>query len=739
MRWTGHGRGAAGLLRVLLLMTLCGLWSGTASAQISALVSPGRLNRAHASLEGLGSCLSCHAAGQRIAAEKCLGCHKPVAERIARKSGVHRNVTTDCVTCHVEHAGVEGELRPFDQRSFNHASETGFPLDGLHAPLQNNCAACHKTRSFLTAKATCASCHADAHKGALGPNCATCHTTSLKFAQTKTAFDHGRTAFPLTGSHTKAACASCHKNNTYSRVKFDSCANCHADVHRQRFGATCTGCHTTATWTTTRVSHNLTSFPLRGRHETVTCAGCHTSPAMKVAPPSKTCAACHADPHRGQFTQDCSACHTEAGFRNGTFDHLSTGFPLVDQHAKLSCAQCHTKVPAAQAGRSGVAPAAQGAAPGSASVPRPAQTSVPIRAPAAPLADYRGLSKTCASCHTDVHRGELGATCETCHSARTFRVTSFTHQNQRPFFAGQHATVTCAQCHLPAPGTARAGAGIGGSERTRPEDPLLRVGFKSTSSACASCHRDVHLGQVSAQCETCHSVTTPKFGLTEFAHGSTRFPLTGGHAAVTCEGCHKVETRLFPTGRGEARRLTGIGTACATCHQDVHLGQVSSQCETCHSASTPRFGVVGFKHDTTKFALTGKHAQAACDSCHKVETAQFPSGHGEARRLKGVGTECATCHQDVHGGELPRNCEQCHTTQTFAMKKYTHQNGRALKAFFAGPHLKATCEACHKPERKVFGIARLLPSFRTPTTCTSCHNDVHRGALGPKCETCHRL
>ena len=77
-----------------------------AAAQLGALVSPGRLSKAHASLEGVTNCLSCHAAGQQVAAAKCLSCHKPIAERIAQKKGVHRAVTADCVTCHVEHAGV---------------------------------------------------------------------------------------------------------------------------------------------------------------------------------------------------------------------------------------------------------------------------------------------------------------------------------------------------------------------------------------------------------------------------------------------------------------------------------------------------------------------------------------------------------------------------------------------------------------------------------------------------------
>ena len=139
MRWTGW-------TTVALTLLLVGALPKHAQAQLGALVSPGRLSKAHASLEGITSCLSCHTAGQGVSATKCLTCHKPVADRIAQKRGVHRGVTNDCVKCHVEHAGVDAELRPFDQRAFNHVTDTRFPLDGLHAPVAATCAACHKTR-----------------------------------------------------------------------------------------------------------------------------------------------------------------------------------------------------------------------------------------------------------------------------------------------------------------------------------------------------------------------------------------------------------------------------------------------------------------------------------------------------------------------------------------------------------------------------------------------------------------
>jgi hypothetical protein len=613
----------------VVVLTMIGVaMADSASAQLGALVSPGRLNRAHLALEGVSHCLSCHTAGQQVSATKCLTCHKPVADRIARKVGVHRAVTTDCVTCHVEHAGSDGELRPFDQRGFNHATEAAFPLDGQHAAIGRDCAACHKTRSFLGVTSSCGSCHTDAHKGTLGAQCARCHSTAVKFAETRTQFDHSRTAFALTGAHLRAACSSCHVEKTFKHVRFASCANCHTDVHASRFGPGCNTCHSTTTWRTTRIDHARTAFPLKGRHAAVQCAKCHVAPSTKVRPGAATCAACHVDPHRGTFKQDCAACHNEAGFKGTRFDHAATRFPLVDKHAPVPCAGCHKSTSV------GTARAASGSR---------AATSTPGSA-----LDYRGLARACQSCHTDVHRGELGATCEACHSARTFAVTAFTHAKDRAFFRGAHTSVTCAACHT---------ATFAVPSRT--SSPAARVGFVAAPVACASCHRDVHLGQVGATCETCHDVGVVKFGLANFTHRAAKFPLSGRHEQVQCAGCHRVETRAFPAGHGEARVLTGLGTTCVSRHTDVHRK------------------------------------------------------------------------------ELPQTCEQCHTTKRFAIPQYEHRNAKTLRSFFAGAHGAAGCASCHKPTPTGLSSAP-LPSFRASTTCTSCHTDVHRGALGPKCEACHR-
>lgn len=658
-----------------LALVWAGAWlflsiASPASAQLGSLVSPGPLSKAHAKLEGLSKCQDCHERGRQVSAARCLNCHKPVAERIQKKLGVHRNVTTDCVSCHIEHAGVDGEMRPFDQSGFQHDTETRFKLDGKHAPVAGKCAACHKGRSFLAAKTECASCHTDVHKGELGTSCERCHSTRDAFKDATRGFDHGVTRFPLTGAHQTTECASCHKTSSYKVASFSSCANCHTNPHPPKSVAgACTSCHTTSTWTTRRFDHSTTPFPLVGKHTTATCASCHKVAATRAKPASSTCAACHTDSHKGEFKQDCDACHTEDGFAGGKFDHATTRLPLTDGHAKPTCQTCHTGI----------------------------TTGVPATRA---VVDFRGTQAACVTCHADPHTTELGNTCETCHSARTFKVDTYTHRRPLDLFGGQHAPLACEKCHTPAALPSAASAARATvpaiSARGVPAPPArgvpptpargvpvapgrgvpvvptrggtvaaatVRVAlgashFATTPTACASCHRDVHLGQVGADCERCHTVAAVKFAADRFRHDATRFTLTGAHVPLTCEKCHATETATFAGGTGTAVRLAGVSSTCDSCHRDVHLGQVERTCETCHDTSA--FTIRAYTHrNPPRGFFVGPHVKAECAACHKSTTGRFPAGRGTAIAFK-VGTECVRCHEDVHRGSLGTNCRDCH-------------------------------------------------------------------------------
>jgi len=709
----------------------CAFAAAPAVAQnIGALVSPGPLSQAHAKLEGLENCQKCHEPGRKVTAERCLACHKPIAAEMAAKKGVHRAVTNDCVSCHMEHAGRDADIRPIDHKKFNHLQETGFPLDGKHAVLAGDCAKCHKTRSFLGVSAACATCHQDPHKGTLGANCVQCHATSVAFKETEKGFDHSKTAFPLSLAHLEVACAKCHVNQVYKGLKFALCTDCHTDVHKTAFGTACADCHTGKTWQTDKVDHSRTQFALAGKHRSVACVDCHHQPPMRTKLAFDRCAVCHRDPHKGEFKQDCVACHTPESFKNAPFDHgKQTGFPLTGEHAKLPCSSCHKNATTTQGvgTTSEFAPSHRGSratpsvelASFVVTVARASQAVVPEGERPAGSRDFRGLSRACASCHQDPHKGALGAKCESCHTSETFKVTTFTHPGSPEFFGGQHATVACGKCH--------GGEGVTKSGFTG--KAVAQRAFRGLSTDCASCHRDVHLGQLGSKCQSCHSIGAAKFAAVNFSHTMATFQLAGKHLTVECAKCHRRETGTFPASAGETVRYVGVASACASCHKDPHLGQLGANCQSCHTPTA--FKLATYTHKGDPDFHVDSHLTVKCADCHKSVEADFPAGRGVAIQYAGLTSACANCHKDPHEGTLGTHCESCHTP---------HKWGGASRAFhkatlfpLEGQHLGVPCASCH-----INGQIK-----GTPNRCYDCHwvrhqDDRFRTRLGTNCENCHR-
>ncbi len=577
------------------------------SADAQVRVSPGPLARAHAALEGVAQCGRCHDAVTGISAERCLGCHKPIAARIQARKGVHRDGATECTKCHREHGGIDADLRRFDTSAFNHAVDAGFVLDGQHARVAATCKACHKKRSFLSARPACGTCHADPHKGSLGSGCTECHSVGVVFKDTRRQFDHARAKFALTGAHRTVPCEKCHAGGVFRGVRFDSCDACHKAPHRNTLGPSCASCHVTDRWATRTVEHAKTGFVLTGAHAQLACVKCHAS-GVRTRLPFERCSACHANVHRDSLKEDCRKCHNETSFKGAAarFEHASrTSFPLAGKHDGLACRKCHTAV---------------------------SGEDVPV---ARKVIDFRGASRACVTCHKDEHKGEYGRLCDSCHTVATFKAKAFVHPGRPEFFAGRHQGIACVKCHVrpadlqPLPQGAAAVA-----------PPPLKAPTPSTS--CSACHADVHLGQVGSACDRCHAVDGARFAPSRFSHGAGAFALTGKHQSVACVKCHPSETRPYPAGNGTAKRLKPVSSACQDCHKDPHLGQVDPRCDTCHS--TAAFTVAAYAHPGLEYTFgIGNHDALPCKRCHKTETRQFPSGWGTAVRLT-VGRTCKDCH-----------------------------------------------------------------------------------------------
>lgn len=324
-----------------------------------------------------------------------IGRHQEVACNDCHEDKTFRATPTTCFGCHAAddvHNGRSGEQcenchnpTSWTDSSFDHARDTSFVLDGGHAELA--CGDCHSEDPFADQLETaCVSCHleVDNHEGHFGETCDTCHATSL---WTAVFFDHDSdTDYALLGAHAAIDCEACHVEPIFEVALGMACNDCHAedDPHDGEQGIVCNDCHNEASWQDDLFfDHDLTRFPLLGKHADTECEGCHETHVFREAP--DLCVDCHRedDPHQGRYSDDCAACHNPVEWLAWQFDHdLQTEFPLAGAHRDTACDACHRQ----------------------------------------PLAAMRRQGDRCGDCHRadDIHDGEFGFDCGRCHSADSF-------------------------------------------------------------------------------------------------------------------------------------------------------------------------------------------------------------------------------------------------------------------------------------------------------------------------------
>jgi hypothetical protein len=682
---------------VVLVVTL-----GSARAQG---VSPGSLAKDHASLEGVDNCIRCHSSGDAISATLCLNCHKALGQRIATRSGYHATTGNDCARCHPDHRGVNAALVKWPggkPESFDHA-KAGYKLDGGHAKVA--CRDCHKVawltgnvaplltdeekpRTYLGLPTACAGCHKDVHQPSLGSDCQRCHTPATwHIAPTSTAFDHGKTKYPLLGAHAKVACEKCHGGTaqklTTLHPEFATCQSCHKDPHSAAMGdaKSCATCHRESAWKDLRYdrkTHAPRTLPLVAGHATPTCADCHGAKVDRK--PAAACVTCHADPHRPSLGTRCDTCHQTSVWTKATPKadfHDKTAYPLRGLHVSVACDKCHD--------------------------------------PTKPMAKrFRPVAHAkCLDCHADPHLGEASKPCESCHAVEGFKPARFEasdHAKTKFALDGAHRATPCGKCHPSAP--------------TSP-------GFKQGNPPCETCHDDPHDGQFVDRggCATCHGVAAwSPSTYTKEAHAKAGFALVGEHD-VACGRCH-------------AKQFVKLSAECGSCHDDRHAGQFASRtCIECHAGAVWK-PAPGFDHAKT-FPLRGRHAKAECARCHPAFSLSAPNVtvKTEVYVLGQQARECIGCHRAQHGdasstvdqrrelAAATRACATCHSEATWrdstAAPTFDH---RTTGAPLVGGHSTSTCAGCHQPSR------RALPEL---ANCSACHQDRHRGRMGDRCETCH--
>lgn len=493
---------------------------------------------AHSEVE----CYTCHTdkRGFRKPSRSCATCH--AADNPHRNRFEQFGKPPACETCHPESS--------FKPTTFRHGRHTKFDLTGKHARL--GCRECHRGKqpfqfeNFQSKQIrndrNCMSCHehenvhqrkfVDTPPGAKPvmrdgqkvQTCLECHEMAGKVQISREAVEpiHGVNGrWPLTRKHKGVDCAQCHPNDEFVDTPKQCGAVCHEDsLHEGTLGDACDACHEPGRWEAVRFDHSdNTTWPLLGLHATVpTCDDCHPDKSKYHETPT-TCASvgCHAqdDVHNGALGDACDTCHVETG--EMIFDHnTQSDYVLDGAHLTTRCSECHASI------------------------------------------EFKPTPKTCfggGACHPEpeIHEGQFGTVCETCHNTTTFADIEPLHDVGSFSLRGAHDRQPCQRCHL----DSRPLAGSG--------------------NFCINCHRqdDVHANSLSPRCGECH--TQWSFAPATFDHTRVGCNLTGLHRTLPCADCHQ---------RGN---FGGLSPTCFACHKDDAVArpthQLYVQCASCHGTT----------------------------------------------------------------------------------------------------------------------------------------------------------
>lgn len=617
----------------------------------------------------------------------CSSCH----------TSVHGNtLSNDCQSCHTPENWLVKEILPLHERS-------RFPLFGAHQTA--DCGMCHQNyevRQFEPVQTDCYSCHAKDYFATAVPNhpngkfstdCTMCH--DVKAVNWRSS-NINHEFFPLTGGHSRPSCYDCHNQTSFAGLSRE-CYSCHQpnfeaaknpDHVLGNFSKQCQTCHNINAWVPAQFDHNLTTFPLTGKHTSVQCSSCHTQGYTGTP---KACVSCHQTDYNGttnpnhlsaSFPTTCESCHSTSGWQPAQFDHDGPFFPIYSgQHRGEwnACSDCHTNP--------------------------------------ASFADF-----TCTSCHehnqndmNSEHQGIQGyrwesSACYACHPSGDAN-GAFNHQLSPFPLTGAHVTTDCALCHT--------------------------TGYANTPNDCYTCHQQGFnltnklnhtLAGFSQNCTQCHNTTA--WATTTFNHTtSSGFPLQNSHAGKTCIDCHQTS-------------YTTTTNECSSCHMPDYQGSTNPNhvagnypqlCSSCHT--DVGWAPATFDHTIVNFPITGRHTTAACADCHTTGFTNTPN-------------QCSGCHLDDYqtaqnpnhiGAQFPQTCETCHTSSGWAPATFEHD----IQYFpiNSGKHRNEwnnDCRTCHN-----------VPTNYSAFTCIDCHehdqismNQEHQGVQGyiyasTECFACH--
>ena len=470
-----------------------------------------------------------------------------------------------------------------------------------HVEFESECSSCHKFFDKAGQRQLCMDCHEDVasdvdsrsgyhglQRQARSDQCKDCHTDhegrSAKIViLDEGSFDHDFTDFELLDAHLEIKCGDCHATGEKHRDAANECVDCHVedDIHETVMGTDCSACHLSTEWPDGKFDHDITDFPLLGKHRENECLDCHEDHTFQDAPAD--CYGCHAedDAHDGRSGKDCARCHNPTDWTDASFDHArDTNFPLEGKHAQATCDDCHSEDPFSDT-----------------------------------------LETECVSCHLedDHHDGHNGDQCGNCHNNSAWTEPLFDHGTDTGFsLNGAHKDVACVDCHV---------------------EPIFEAQLETT---CAACHLDddVHESALGTQCANCHTEVNwqdPVF----FDHDLTRFPLLGSHSEPECEDCHasqvftEEEPDCISCHDDDDPHRGNFHERCDSCHNPVawDLWQFDHDTQTELVLEGVHANVACMEcHRMTLEAI--KSMDGNCSNCHRSDDAH----DGE------FGDDCGRCH-----------------------------------------------------------------------------------------------
>lgn len=219
--------------------------------------------------------------------------------------------------------------------------------------------------------------------------------------------------------------------------------------------------------------------------------------------------------------------------------------------------------------------------------------------------------------------------------------------------------------------------------------PIGGVMSHAQIQQCKTCHAEFWSADtMSDRCQVCHTDITAQLRSPDQLHGA----MAQASQKYECRDCH-------PDHRGASASLTELNLASFP-HDALGFSLVKHQskadgsalaCSDCHTSDHAAF------------------ASDSCLECHRSTDMVFSDGH-----ILSYGADCLACHDGVdrYGADFDHN-------------KFPFP--------LTGKHATSTCESCHLNPHSAADLQNVSRE------CVSCHleDDIHQGAYGAKCDTCH--